>query len=406
MAIGGVLPVKQSLRPIEIVRNIPAMSREVGQSVQADGHDGKDKRHHMVERPDRERGPVRTALVGLGGHGRTIQEAVESAANLEVVAVYDVVDAERRASAERFGCDAPSSYDAVLQRDDLEAVVLVTPNHLHRPQAEAAFAAGMDVFVEKPIANTVEDGLAIIDAAERSGRLVMVGHNMRFALATQNALEFLLDGRLGTVVSVEIHFSADNATRLSADAWRLRPDQCPLLPVMQLGIHGIDLVQCLLGPIRNVYAHSRSVTTRPEVVDSVTAVFELDGGATGTLVSNYCTQVLLEYRIAGTEGTLQCTPHRCWFRRTKDTDGRGDGPAEVYDYTEYDGDSYRLQMKAFGEAVRTRERSEIYGWDGLQALAVVEALQRSATERTPQPVRSFHERRGGAVEKPHLQSRE
>jgi predicted dehydrogenase len=112
----------------------------------------------------------------------------------------------------------------------------------------------------------------------------------------------------------------------------------------------------------------------------VTAVFELDGGPVGTLVSNYCTQVLFEYRITGTEGTLRCTPHSCWFRGTEDTDGRGDGPAEFYDYTDHDRESYLLLMEAFGRAVRSRERPEIDGWDGLQARAVVEALERSAAE--------------------------
>jgi len=346
------------------------------------------------EHIDIKNGPVRTALVGLGGHGRTLQDACASAANLAVVAVYDVVDEELRAAAERFGCDASTSYDAVLDRGDVEAVVLVTPNHLHREQAEAAFAAGLDVFVEKPIANTCTDGLAIIDAARRSERLLMVGHNMRFSRATQKAREVLLDGRLGTVVNVEIHFSADNTRRLPADAWRLRPDQCPLLPVMQLGIHGIDLVHYLLGPIRNVHAVARSVTTSPDVIDSVTAVFELDGGSAGTLVSNYCTQVLFEYRINGTEGTLRCTPHSCWFRSAEDTDGRGDGPAEFYDYTEHDRESYLLQMEAFGRAVRLGERPEIDGWDGLQALAVVEALQRSAAEGMPKNVATWDVGRG------------
>ncbi len=350
----------------------------------------------LAESKNIENGPVRTALVGLGGHGVTIQEAAASAANLEVVAVFDVAEAELKASAERFGCEAAPSYEAVLDRSDVEAVVLVTPNHLHRAQAEAAFAADLDVFVEKPIANTVADGLAIVESAGNAGRLLMVGHNMRFGRATQRAREFILDGRLGAIVSAEIHFSAAGTRRLSADAWRLRPDQCPLLPVMQLGIHGIDLVHYLLGPVREVYAFSRSVTTPPEVVDSVSAAFELASGGTGTLVSNYCTQVLFEYRIAGTEGTLRCTPHSCWFRRTEDTDGHGDGPAEKFDYTEYDRESYVRQMEAFGRAVRSRERPEIDGWDGLQALAVVEALQRSAAERSPQQVRSFADRRESA----------
>jgi predicted dehydrogenase len=277
-------------------------------------------------------------------------------------------------------------------------VVLVTPNDLHRSQSEAALAGGLDVFVEKPIANTSADGLAMIQAAERADRLLMVGHNMRYARSTQKARERLSDGSLGQIVSVEIHFSADNTGRMSADAWRLRPDRCPLLPAMQLGIHGVDLVHYLLGPITTVHALTRSMTTQPGVIDSVAAVFELEGGATGTLVTNYCTQALFEYRITGTEGTLRCTPHSFWFRSAEATDPRGEGSAESFDYSEHDRESYRLQMEAFGRAVRSRQRPDIDGWDGLRALAVVEALQDSAAERMPQTVATFTGRRGGVSE--------
>ncbi len=345
---------------------------------------------HSIEQTGHD--PVRVALVGLGGHGRTIREASSSAPSLDVAAVFDVDATEAQTAAERLGCDVAASYEALLARDDLEAVVLVSPNRFHRAQALAAFEAGLDVLVEKPIANTVADGLAMAEAAAQHDRLLAVGHNMRYARATQHARRLLAEGRLGEVVSVEVHFSADNTRRLPADVWRLRPDECPLLPVMQLGIHGIDLVHYLVGPIEEVYAFARAVTTPADVIDSVAASFRLGQGALGTLVSTYCSPVRFEYRLAGTEGMLQATPHRVWFRSAGATDGRGDGPAEATDYTEYDGESYRLQMDAFGQAVQERKRPDVDGWAGLQALAVVEALQCSAAQATPQRVPSFVEK--------------
>ncbi|HET6569039.1 MAG TPA: Gfo/Idh/MocA family oxidoreductase [Rhodothermales bacterium] len=329
--------------------------------------------------------PVRVALVGLGGHGLTIQRAVESAENLQVVAVCDLDPSEMRAAAERFGCDAVPSYDQVLARDDVDAVSLVTPNHLHRAQAEAAFAAGRDVFVEKPIANTVAEGLSMVQAAEAAGRVLMVGHNMRFSPAAQDARETIHQGRLGQIVSAEIHFSSDTVRQLASNAWRLHPDQCSLLPVMQLGIHAIDLMHFLLGPIREVFALSRTVLAPAGVVDSVSATFRIEGGPLGTMVSNYCTPVLFEYRIAGTEGLLHCTPHHYSFRRRDEVDRDGDGaPASS---TPGAGlVSYVRQMRAFGEAVRRGAPSRVTGWDGLQALAVVDALRLSSETGAPQRV--------------------
>lgn len=330
---------------------------------------------------------VRVALVGLGGHGRTIQQATAEAAGLEVAAVFDVNDDEVEAAVARFGCVRAASYDVLLQRDDLDAVVLVTPNHLHRSQAEAAFAAGLDVFVEKPIANTVADGRAMVDAAD--GRVLMVGHNMRFNRSTRLAKQMLAEGRLGQPVSVEIHYSHEGARRLAPDAWRLRPDQCPLLPVMQLGIHGLDLVHDVLAPIEDIGGYARAVLTSGGAVDSVTATFRLANGLVGTMVSNYCTQTTFEIRIAGTEGTVRFTPHRLWYRRAAATDPRGDGDAEDYDFTMHDRESYRLQMEDFGRAVRQRTAPAVDGWKGLQALAVVEALEEAVEARTFVAVPSF-----------------
>ena len=331
-----------------------------------------------MQMPESHSSPVRIALVGLGNHGRTIQSAADAAPGLEVVAVYDPDEAEARRSAEHFGCDASSSYEALLARGDLDAISLCSPNFVHRAQAEAAFDAGLDVFVEKPIANTVADGLAMVEAAEAADRILMVGHNMRFGGAIRWAKSLIDAGRLGEIVSVEVHFSSDTALRLPQDSWRLHPERCPLLPMMQLGIHGVDLVHYLVGAITSVYTQARGVTTPEGVVDSVVASFELERGALGTLVSNYCTPVQFTLRVAGTEGRLEGSPLIQTF-----TPRAGGGEPEACD-TSLDGfASYTAQMQAFAEAVAAHRQPETHGWASTQALAVVEAMTDSIARRQP-----------------------
>ena len=335
--------------------------------------------------------PLRLALVGLGGHGRTIQGAVEKVVGIEVVAVYDPVEKEAAAAAKRFRCDVASSYEVLLERGDLDAISICSPNHLHRTQAEAALEAGLDVLVEKPIANTVADGLSMVRKAEAAGCLLMVGHNMRYGEAARRAQALLQEGVIGEVVSVEVHFSMDTALRLAAASWRLHPDRCPLLPMMQLGIHGIDLVHKLAGrtPQRSpslqrgegrlseVYARARSITTTPDVIDSVVATFVLESGVHGTIISNYCSPERFAYRIAGTRGMLVGTPLTLdiWA-----TDGR---LIEHLDVSDVPFASYTTQMEAFAEAVRSRTPPESDGWSGVQALAVVEAMAQSIERGAP-----------------------
>lgn len=302
-----------------------------------------------------------------------MQLAAHQATSVEVVTVYDPNPSVAQTASERFGVSMASSYEALLQHNNLEAVVLVSPNPFHRAQAEAAFAVGLDVLVEKPIANTIQDGLVMIRAAEAAERLLMVGHNMRRGKAVRRIKELLDEHAIGTVVSIDVDFSSDTGLKLSPSAWRLQADACPLLPMMQLGIHCVDLVHYFFSRIERVVASARSIHTTPPVIDSLIGFFHLEDGTHGTLTSNYCTETRFVYRIAGTEGTLFGTPHSLQFTRRDGT------IVEAWDTHDQPFASYIDQMQVFGETVHQRHHPETDGWGGLQALAVVEAMQTSLT---------------------------
>jgi predicted dehydrogenase len=328
-------------------------------------------------------GPFKIGIVGLGGHGGSIQRSAENTDAIEVAVVCDTNDEEVQKSKRRFNCEGVNDYADVLRFDGLDAVVLVTPNHLHLEQTLAAFDKGLDVFVEKPIANTVDDAVKMAAAAREAGVKFVVGHNMRYSRAYWRMRELVQEGRLGDIISTEIHFSADNTRWMPKDVWRLRPELCPLLPVMQLGIHGIDLVQSMVGRIQEVSAMGGSYTTQPGVIDGLVAAVRFENGRLGTLVSNYCTQVAFDFRLSGTEGTIFSTPHRGWFRKATDANSQGEGPKERFDFLSYDGESYTLQMQAFADVLAGKDFTGASVSDAISALAVVEALHQSVEHGKP-----------------------
>ena len=318
-----------------------------------------------------------------------MQEACERASTIEVVAVYDPDQAEMDLAAERFGCYKAVSYEELIRREDVEAVLLITPNHLHRKQVVAALEAGLHVFVEKPIATTLDEGLEMISKAEAKGRVLAIGHNMRYWQTARKAKDMLAAGKLGQVISTEIHFSAPTGMQLPVDSWRRKADLCPLLPVTQLAVHAFDLVHFLLGYIEEVSTYARSALTNDEVIDSVSSIFKVNGGILGTMVSNYCTPELFQLRIAGTRGALRITPDTFWFREIDPVSGKSVQVIEEID-EDKGFQSYRQIVEAFGEAVIEHTFPETDGWVGLQALAVVEAMQRSSTSSaTPWVVERF-----------------
>lgn len=325
------------------------------------------------------------AIVGLGGHGGSIQRSAEACDAIEVAVVCDTNKEEVEKSVKRFDCEGVTDYADVLRHDELDAIVLVTPNHLHLEQTLAAFDRGFNVFVEKPIANNVDDGVTMLQAAREAGVKFVVGHNMRYSRAYWRMKELVDENKLGDVISTEIHFSADNTRRMAKSAWRLRPDLCPLMPVMQLGIHGIDLVQSILGPVEEVSALGGSYTVEPGIVDGLVGAMRFANGRLGTIVSNYCTQVAFDFRLSGTEGTIFSTPHRGWYRKATETNSQGEGPKEVFDFRSSDGESYLLQMEAFAEVLAGKPFSGASVEDAISALAVVEALDQSV--KLGRPVR-------------------
>ena len=122
--------------------------------------------------------PVRCAVIGVGMVGTEHAQILDACAEADLAACCDT-DAGRQESAPA-GVAFHTGLDATLATPDLEAVFVCTPQHLHRPVVEQALARGLAVFCEKPMASTLEDADAMIQAAASSGGLV-IGHTLRFS---------------------------------------------------------------------------------------------------------------------------------------------------------------------------------------------------------------------------------
>lgn len=318
---------------------------------------------------------VGIALIGCGGFSRgRVQPALESGGLLQPVACYDIDGQAMRRAAERFGARPCDSFGEAVETDGVEAVLLITPNHLHREQTEAALAAGKHVFVEKPIANTTFDALAMVAAAERAKRILMVGHNTRRRCGIRLAQQWINEGRLGKLIGCAGHFSGDAGLSMGEKVWRADPDRCPGLPLMQLGIHVIDVMNMLLGKPRRVAAfHRRAVLQRNN--DCTVSIIAYDEPLTATLASHYVVQPAInELTIMGTEGVIEVT------RRHRQVVLRDPQDNVIESREMADENSYVDEFRALADAITSGAAVETDGLVGLYALAVVEASIISARE--------------------------
>ena len=148
---------------------------------------------------------VRVAVVGLRGRGRNHYNALQQLDGVEVVALCDVdqkILADRAADFnERYDREVDTEIDfrRLLDRDDIHAVALATPNHWHALQTIWACDAGKDVYVEKPVCHNLLEGRAMVEAARRHGRIVQTGTQYRSCGANVAAIEWAQNGNLGAI---------------------------------------------------------------------------------------------------------------------------------------------------------------------------------------------------------------
>jgi predicted dehydrogenase len=239
------------------------------------------------------------ALIGAGMWAPRLAAAA-GRAGLDLVAVHARDQGAREALADRFACRAATSFDEAIA--DAEGVILATPNDVHLEHALECAARGRHVFVEKPIADTLEAGERIRDACVDAGVVLMVGHAFRRLGAARQACALVELGRLGDIVLAEANFSLPG--KLPPQAWRAQRARNPGGPLMQLGIHHADTLAYLLGPIVRATGRFARVHTPAEIDDVGVATLEFASGALGVLTGSYVSPHTFSLRLLGTAGVL------------------------------------------------------------------------------------------------------
>jgi predicted dehydrogenase len=146
---------------------------------------------------------IRLAVIGCGGMGSRHLDSLIPRTDCEVVAVCDVYRPRYENAAQRVGggCVGYQDYRRILERPDVDAVLSATPDHWHALIAIHACQAGKDVYTEKPVATTIKEGRAMVDAARRYGRVMQVGTQQRSLKLFQDAVAIVRQGKLGQVTT-------------------------------------------------------------------------------------------------------------------------------------------------------------------------------------------------------------
>jgi predicted dehydrogenase len=148
---------------------------------------------------------VRFASIGTGTRGCELLDASRAVPGVECVAVCDLYDSRHEAAQEAVQKQVPATrnYKEILDRKDVDAVIVAVPDHQHRRVVVDACAAGKDVYCEKPMSHNVEDGFAMVDAVRKGNRIMQVGSQRVSSIVYEKARELYASGALGEVFLIE-----------------------------------------------------------------------------------------------------------------------------------------------------------------------------------------------------------
>ncbi len=328
---------------------------------------------------------VRFGIVGCGTISRFHAYAIGMTPGAELVGACDSDAASAAAFAREQGIHAYSTLEELLDSGGVDAVSICTPSGLHAGQALTAIARGKHVLLEKPICLTLRDADGIIRAADEAGVRAGVISQMRFAPTVQALRGAVGDGAFGKIVSASLSMKYYRTLEYyRSSAWRGTFAFDGGGALMNQGIHGVDVLQYVAGPVDSVLAVTRTQTRPIEVEDSVAAVLEFSSGAIGTLEASTTSFPGYPRRleICGDEGSVVMEEADIlrWDLKAKAPDKLRDENtrASSSDPKAIGKDSHVRQMQNFVRSILYGEELLVSAEQGRIPLAIILAVYESA----------------------------
>ncbi|MDA0961325.1 MAG: Gfo/Idh/MocA family oxidoreductase [Proteobacteria bacterium] len=318
------------------------------------------------------------AIIGPGRWGRILVEAVQG-----ISQTVDFTRAVARSPAKAAdwcaaqGLSLGAELSDVLADPQIGGIVLATPHSQHADQIAAAAQAGKHVFCEKPVTLTRASAEAAMQAVRDAGVVFAAGHNRRFLPAMERMMAMIARGDLGTILHIEGNMSGHVGARYTPEMWRVDPVESPAGGLAGSGIHVIDAMIHLLGPITTVTAQSDRLVNEIDLDDTTNMLFRFESRATGYLTAMTATAPIFRMQVFGDKG---------WLELRGETDLAWtpvEGVREVWTYPGVSTE--RLQLESFAESIRTGTPYPISLEDVINGIAVFEAV--SASVKSGGPIR-------------------
>ncbi|WP_135549266.1 Gfo/Idh/MocA family protein [Paenibacillus cymbidii] len=250
---------------------------------------------------------IRFGIVGCGFFGGEFARILQELEGTSVVAVQGGSGRSTARIAAEIGCDVEERLESLAARDDVDAILVASPNHLHREPVLQAARNGKHVFCEKPVALSSEDCLAMTEACRQAGVRFMAGHILHFVSGIEQIKRWIADGAIGRPVALHAERTGWEEPREEV-SWK--KNQLESGGHLFHHIHELDMAIAVMGPVSNVYLAADNVAHRGpgfgDEDDVLLLTLHFAGGGFGTLQFGSGFRWGEHYmKINGTEGAIK-----------------------------------------------------------------------------------------------------
>ena len=318
---------------------------------------------------------INAAVIGLGRWGKNIVESAQGKSpRLHFIRGVSKEPETVADFAKAKGFELSTDFDAAIADPRVQAVFLATPHSLHVQQISAVAALGKPVWSEKPLALTRAEAARAVDAAKRAGVVFGLGNNKRCFSSMRELKRVVADGAIGEVLHIEGNFTNEHSTRVLG-GWRDDPNESPGGGMTGAGLHVIDALVNLAGPIASVDAKLFRQKPPPDPRDAATALVQFASGATGVLATVRAAPAYWRVMVFGTKGWAEARDETVLTTALV-----GQQPeTKVYPAV----DSLGVLLESFAEAVETGKPFAVTADDMLDVVGAFEAIIKSMEQSAP-----------------------
>ncbi len=323
--------------------------------------------------------PVRVGMVGVSHFGGHRRNTMRQTGLYTLVACYDYSAEAAQTAAQDEGCAVEESYDALLARNDIEAIVVSTGATSHADYCIRAAQAGKHFFVEKPLCCDMQEMEALLTAGEHAGVVMGMGHSYPDGPVNQLVRDYLAQDKLGILTAIEL--TTCHGGGFAVSPWRFIPEKNPGGMLFQCGVHLIYWAEAMFGRVTEVSCMMRDdVNPATQTADATTVLMRLESGLLATLHAYHVTAYQHSKFLFGTKGTLYINevPSDIYYQE-RSPDGQVETKIKIDESTLPGGKDLALtNVETWAAAIRGVGTPAPSIYDGASAVAVIFAADEAA----------------------------